>query len=107
MDKFLIAVEHKDYDKAFALWNADPDWKQHPDRYKNYNYGQFQLDWGPSGDYGTITHHKVIGAVPSAQNTAVIVAVSINDRAEPVPLIVNRKTKDIGFSPVGVRVNTF
>jgi hypothetical protein len=37
----------------------------------------------------------------------VIVAVNINDRADPIPLIVNRKTKEIGFSPVGVRVNTF
>jgi hypothetical protein len=107
VDKFLTAIEHKDYDQAFAIWNADPNWKQHTDRYKNYTFGQFQLDWGPSGDYGAITHHKVRGSAPSGQNTAVIVAVNINDRADPIPLIVNRKTKEIGFSPVGVRVNTF
>lgn len=107
VDKFLTAIEHKDYDQAFADWNADPNWKQHPDRYKNYTFGQFQLDWGPSGDYGTITHHRIRGSAPSGQNTAVIVAININDRADPIPLIVNRKTKEIGFSPVGVRINTF
>jgi hypothetical protein len=107
VDKFLSAIEQKKYEKAFADWNHDPEWKQHQDKYKNYTFGQFQLDWGPSGDYGAITHHKILGSAPSGQNTAVIVAVRINERAEPVALIVDRKTKEIGFSPVGVRVNTF
>ncbi|MBV9670610.1 MAG: hypothetical protein JOZ43_06610, partial [Acidobacteriales bacterium] len=49
VDRFLTDVERKDYQQAYAVWNHDPDWQQHPDRYKNYTFGQFQLDWGPSG----------------------------------------------------------
>ena len=107
VDKFLTDIEHAQYEDAYAVWNADPNWKQHPDKYKNYTFGQFQLDWGPSGDYGKITKHDVLGAAPSGENKAAIVAVRINDRPEPTALIVDRKTKEIGFSPVGVRVNTF
>src|SRR4051794_17605331 len=49
VDKFLTAVEAKDYKTAFALWTADPLWEQHPEKYSTYTFGQFQLDWGPSG----------------------------------------------------------
>src|SRR5437868_2948464 len=55
VDKFFAAIEKKDMETAFALWNADPEWRYHTDRYKNYPYGQFELDWGASGDYGAIT----------------------------------------------------
>lgn len=107
VSKFLNAVVAKDYDKAFAIWNADPEWKQHSDRYANYTRGQFELDWGPAGDYGEIKSFAIAGSVTTPEKTGVVVAVRLNDRAEPVALIVNRKTKQIGFSPVGVRVNTF
>ncbi|GAC1653234.1 MAG: hypothetical protein NVS9B15_13880 [Acidobacteriaceae bacterium] len=107
VNNFLSAVEHKDYEQAYADWNHDAAWKQHPEKYKNYGFGQFQLDWGPSGDYGTIAHHEIVGSAPSEGGRAVIVGVRINDRAELVPLIVSKQTKEIGFSPVGLRINTF
>ena len=107
VDQFLTAIEHKEYDKAFAIWTNDPDWKQHPQKFVNYTRGQFELDWGPSGDFGAIREHKILGGVRTPEDTGVVVAVRINDRAEPVPIIVNRKTKELGFSPVGVRINTF
>src|SRR4051812_27786879 len=49
VDAFFQKVEQKDFETAFALWTADPTWKQHSEKYGNYTYGQFQLDWGPSG----------------------------------------------------------
>ena len=107
VSRFMSAVVAKNYDQAFAVWNADPDWKQHPDRYKDYTRGQLELDWGPSGDYGDIKSYKIAGSVTTPERTGVVVAVRVNDRAEPIALIVDRKTKQIGFSPVGVRVNTF
>src|SRR3954463_14097024 len=72
VDKFLTALEKKDYKQAFALWNADPEWEQHVERYKEYPFGQFQLDWGPSGDYGEIKSHKIFGSAdPRSKVTSV------------------------------------
>src|SRR5437868_14184886 len=103
VDKFFNAIEQKDYEKAYALWRADPEWRQHVDRYSDYNFGQFQLDWGPTGDFGYITKHDVRGAVaPTSTNTetsGVIVAVRVNDRAKPACLWVEKSNKAISFSP--------
>jgi len=102
VDKFLSALEKKDYKQAFAIWNADPDWDQHADRYKEYPFGQFQLDWGPSGDYGEIKSHKIYGAATPRSKvtnvTGVVVAAQINGRAEPACLWVEKKTHTISFS---------
>src|SRR5436305_1284731 len=54
VNRLLTAIEHKDYEKAYAIWNADPDWKQHPQKYAGYNFGTFELDWGPTGEYGEV-----------------------------------------------------
>ena len=103
VDKFFERVEAKDYEGAFALWNADPNWKQNVNKYP-YTYGQFQLDWGPSGEYGPITSHKIEGSVKPRSNiteaTGVVVVVTVNNRAEPACLWVDRKTKAISFSPI-------
>ena len=102
VDKFLTAIEKKDYQTAFAIWNADPAWQQHADRYSNYTFAQFQLDWGPSGDYGEIKSHKIYGsAAPRSkisEVTGVVVAAQINHRAEPACLWVEKKSKTISFS---------
>lgn len=104
VDKFLSAVERKDFRDAFAVWNADPAWEQHTAKYKDYPFGQFQLDWGPSGEYGEIKSHKVEGSVTPRSKltdaTGVVVAVRINGRAEPACLWVERKTRAISFSPL-------
>lgn len=102
VDKFLAALEQKDYKQAFALWNADPEWEQHVDRYKEYPFGRFQLDWGPSGDYGEIKSHKIFGSAEPRSKvtnvTGVVVAAQINNRAEPACLWVEKKTRTISFS---------
>lgn len=102
VDKFLTAIERKDYKQAFAVWNADPNWEQHADRYSNYTFGQFQLDWGPSGDWGEIKSHMIYGAVaPQSKVTTVsgvVVAAQINGRAQPACLWVEKKTHTISFS---------
>jgi hypothetical protein len=102
VDKFLTAIENKDYKQAFAIWNADPNWEQHADRYSDYTFGQFQLDWGPGGDYGDIKTHKIYGAVaPQSKITAVsgvVVAAQINGRAQPACLWVEKKSHTISFS---------
>lgn len=102
VDQFLSALERKDYKKAFAIWNADPDWEQHVERYSGYTFGQFQLDWGPGGDWGEIKTHEVVDAVAPksklTESSGVVVAARINGRGEPACIWVERKTKALSFS---------
>lgn len=59
VNQMFQAIEAKDFEKAYGIYKADPDWKQHPQQYDNYTFNQFYLDWGPSGDYGPITAHHI------------------------------------------------
>ena len=34
--KFFRAIEHRDFDSAYGLYNGDPEWKQHPEKYSQY-----------------------------------------------------------------------
>ncbi len=98
VNNFFAAVESGDMSKAFALWNNDPDWQQHPDQYKVYDFAQFQKDWGPASDYGTIHSHKI--AVAKTVGNGVVMGVNINGGKTPIFLRVDHKSKTIGFSPV-------
>ena len=61
-DKFFSRLQAQDFEGAYGVWMADPGWKQHPEKYARYPFGQFYLDWGPSGEWGTIHSHKVAEA---------------------------------------------
>jgi hypothetical protein len=97
VNKFFVAVEAKDFPKAFAIWNNDPNWEQHTDRYKLYPYGKFVVDWGTSSDYGVITSHQIV--MEKATGSGVIVGVDVNGRKTPMFLWVERRSGTIGFSP--------
>jgi hypothetical protein len=107
VNQFFQAIEAKDFEKAYGLYNADPDWKQHPEKYSNYTYNQFYLDWGPSSEYGVITTHEIDCYTEPPKKgfrspSGVIFAVRINNRADPrdeVNLWVEKKSKAIGLSP--------
>ena len=43
--EFFAALEAKDYGKAFAIYNNDPAWQQHPEKYKDYSEARFKEDW--------------------------------------------------------------
>jgi len=98
VNNFFSAVESGDLEKAYGLWNNDPDWKQHPDQYKAYDFATFQKDWGPASDYGTIKSHKLI--VAHKVGNGVVLGVNINGGQTPIFLRVDSKSKTIGFSPV-------
>lgn len=95
---FLTAVESGDLTKAYGIWNQDPDWQQHPDRYKTYDFTRFQQDWGPGSQSGQVHSYKKV--LSRSWGNGVIMGVDINGSKTPVFLWVNRKTKKIGFSPV-------
>ena len=104
IDRFLQALERKDFDTAYGIYQGDPDWKQHPQKYPNYSVNQFTLDWGPSGEYGAITSHQIDCALAPPKKdfvspSGVVVVVIINGRAEPRNMWVDKKTKSISDRP--------
>lgn len=103
VDRFLREVEQKNYEAAYGLYIADPNWKQHPSQRQDPSFNQFSLNWGPSGDYGAITSHHVecatepptLGFRPPS---GVIVVVRINHRPQTESLWVEKGPKTITFS---------
>ncbi len=102
VNNFLATVESGDLNKAFAMWNNDPEWQQHKDRYIGYSFDQFQKDWGTGSDYGQIKSHKI--TITKTVGNGVVMGVTINGGKTPIFLRVDHKTKDIGFSPVELYV---
>jgi hypothetical protein len=107
INNFFHALEQKDWDAAYAIYQGDPDWKQHPEKYSNYSVNQFKLDWGPSGEYGQITSHRVDCALEPPKKdfvsaTGVVVVVTINNRAEPRSMWVEKKSRTVTDAPFRV-----
>jgi hypothetical protein len=109
VDKFFAALQQKNYEQAYGIWNHDPDWKQHPEKYSNYAFGRFMQDWGPGGEWGIINSYHVDGsAVPKGGNgttfdvgsSGVVVVVTVNQRvADKAHIWVEKSDKTLGFSP--------
>ena len=107
INNFFNALQQKDFDTAYGIYQGDPDWNQHPQKYVNYTVNQFTLDWGPSGEYGPITSHRVDCALAPPKKdfvspSGVVVVVTINNRAEPRSMWVERKNHSVTDSPVKV-----
>src|SRR5260370_3494281 len=88
VNKFLEAIERQDFDSAYGIYNADPDWKQHAQKYNQYPLSQFKLDSGPSGDYGQITKHSIDCVLEPPKkgfhsSSRRIVVVILNARPDP------------------------
>lgn len=98
VNQFFAAVQSADLENAYGLWNNDPNWQQHPDQYKAYDFAAFQKDWGTGSDYGAIKSHTVI--VAHRVGNGVVIGVNINGGKTPIFLRVDNKSKTIGFSPV-------
>ena len=96
---FFQALEHQDYEKAYSIWMHDPDWKQHPGKYKNYPYGEFYVDWGPGGEWGLIKTYSIDGSVRPKNGSGVVVQVTVNHRADKARIWVEKKDKTLTFSP--------
>src|SRR5690242_19985393 len=59
VDKFFSALQRNNVEAAYATWNNDANWKQHPDKTGKYSYAQFDADWGPSGEWGIIKSYAI------------------------------------------------
>src|SRR5579862_5538200 len=103
VDHFLTAVEHGDFDTAYSVWNADPNWKQHPQNYSGYPFGTFEQDWGPVGTYGEIRSHRIRTAMTPKNGSGVVVVSMVrfakHNGEEPLALWVEKNNQSITFLP--------
>jgi len=105
VDKFFSRLEQKDYEGAYGIWLGDAEWRQHPQKYARYTYGDFYQDWGPGGQWGLIKSHKIEAAVrPPRGGSGVIVVVAINQRAEKAYVWVEKSDLSLSFSPYEVEL---
>jgi hypothetical protein len=105
VNRFFAAVEANDFPRAFGIWNNDPDWREHAQRYAaaGYSYGRFVLDWDTAGEYGRITNHKIVHSTSSYGNNTLL-AVEINGRkSAQLVLAVARSNHSMSFPPFNLK----
>jgi hypothetical protein len=99
-EHFFDALQKQDYESGYGIWMHDPQWRQHPDRYKKYPFNEFYTDWGPGGQWGLVKSHKIYAAgTPPGGGSGVIVDIIVNDRAEHARVWVEKSDKTMSFSP--------
>jgi hypothetical protein len=75
---FMRTVQDGDYPKAYGIWQNDPEWQQHPQKY-DYKLPRFTEDWTTESDWGGPVKSYHID-VSKRDNTGVVVAVTINGK---------------------------
>ncbi len=100
---FFDALEAKDYAKAYGIYNGDPDWQQHPQKYTDYSLTRFTEDWTTHSPVNgpIVNHHVDISRTDGSGTfgTGVIVAVRINGD-HPVFMYVNRADKTMTWPAI-------
>jgi hypothetical protein len=87
VNNFLNALEAKDYPKAFAIYNNDPNWEKHPEKYSGYPLKRFIEDWTTESDLGgpIVSHHIDISKTDGSGyfGTGIIVAARVTVAGKP------------------------
>jgi hypothetical protein len=97
MNTFLTAVQAGDYPKAYGIFYSDPNWQQHPDKYKDYPLQRFTEDFTTESEWkGPVTSFHV--EFSKRDNSGVVVASTINGRTN-LTLKVQRSDGTITFFP--------
>ena len=81
VNNFFAAVQSGDMQKAYGIWNNDPNWQQHPTSTSPTASDEFDKDWGPASDYGTIKSHKIV--IAHHVGNGVVMGVNINGGKSP------------------------
>jgi hypothetical protein len=99
-DRFFAALQKQEFETAYGLYFADPDWKQHREKYARYPYNEFWQDWGPVGQWGPIKSYEVFGEsnCPGG-GSGVVVDLIVNGRAQHAQLYVDKNDKTISTPP--------
>jgi len=110
VDTFYTALEAKDYNKAFGIYNNDPNWQQHPEKFKDYPINRFTTDWTTESPAGgpILTHHIDISRTDGSGNfgAGIIVAATVTTAAKPMPqklfIYYIRKTGELTYPSVHI-----
>lgn len=94
VDNFFNTLQARDYSKAYGIYYNDPDWQQHPQKYKDYDLQRFTEDWTTESPVkAPITSHHVDISETDGAGTfgaGTIVAVRVNGNNK-LFMFVNRK----------------
>lgn len=97
VDNFLAALQAKDYPRAYGIFYNDPNWQQHPDKYKDYPLERFTEDFTTESDWkGPVTSYHVDFSRRDKGGT--VVASTINGGTN-LTLHYSRKDGTLAFFP--------
>ena len=96
VNRFFVALEQQQFEKAYGIWNNDPDWQQHPQKY-DYTLKRFTEDWTTASDWGPITSHHV--DISKKDGTGIVIAVRVNNSPKKLFLWYERKDGTLTYSP--------
>lgn len=91
VDRFFEAIEHKNFQEAYAIWQPDP---------KLYPMDAFMRDWGPSSRWGIITSFKIdeLGPPPGGHASGLVALVIINGiTSDEARIWVQNGTHELSF----------
>ncbi|MBI1740870.1 MAG: hypothetical protein HYR57_08335 [Candidatus Koribacter versatilis] len=97
VDRFFTALQKQDYEGAYGLYFYDADWRQHQQKYSQYNYADFYRDWGPGGEWGLIKTHRIYGS--ASTKGGVVVEVVVNERADRARMFVQKSDRTLTVYP--------
>lgn len=83
VDKFLTAIENKDFDTAYGIYVNDSNWKASPGKYSAYPIKRFTEDWTTFSKVGEIKSHHVDISRTDGEGfwgTSIIVGSTINGK---------------------------
>jgi len=95
--RFFEALQKQQFETAYAIWQNDPNWKQHPNKYPNYGYSDFFRDWGTGGEWGIVKNYSIDCSL--APGSGAIVQVTVNGRSDHAYVWVQKSDKTMSFSP--------
>lgn len=111
---FMNDLEKNDLKAAYGVWMHDPNWEQHPEKYRTYPFTapsgitSFNNDWNPSSpdaDYHGIHSYRI--AASRMYGNVLLVAVLVNGaKQNALDLTWDPRTKQLSFAPPGVRLST-
>jgi hypothetical protein len=74
---FFAALQAQDYPRAYGIFYNDPNWQQHPQKYKDYPLQRFTEDFTTESEWkGPITSYHV--DFSKRDKTGTVVASTIN-----------------------------
>ena len=97
VNTFLAALQAQDYPRAYAIFYNDPQWQQHPDKYKDYPLQRFTEDFTTESEWKSPIHSFKVGCSKRG-DTGTEVAATINGSTN-LTLHYQRSDKTLAFYP--------